>query len=114
MISNIWAEYFILFELTEIMRQKDDKEFAGLLNRLREGKHSKDDIALLKQRFVNVRPEEDNYPFNITHLFTTNAPVHAHKNVLYTFSKNDKGEVKVVDIIVGDILEETNKKQNSR
>ena len=96
------------------MRQKDDKEFAGLLNRLREGKHSKDDIALLKQRFVNVRPEEDNYPFNITHLFTTNAPVHAHKNVLYTFSKNDKGEVKVVDIIVGDILEETNKKQNSR
>ena len=49
------------------MRQKDDKEFAKLLNRLREGKHSKDDIALLKQRFLNVRPEEDNYLFNITH-----------------------------------------------
>ena len=35
--SNIWTEYFTLFELTEIMRQKDDKEFAELLNRLREG-----------------------------------------------------------------------------
>nr|XP_058941873.1 uncharacterized protein LOC131770178 [Pocillopora verrucosa] len=50
--SNIWAEYFNI-ESTEIMRQKDDKEFAELLNRLREGKHSKDDIALLKQRFLN-------------------------------------------------------------
>ena len=57
------------------MRQKDDKEFAELLNHLREGKHSKDDITLLKQRFLNVRPEEDNYPFNITHLFTLNKRV---------------------------------------
>ena len=38
--SNIWTENFALFELTEIMRQKDDREFAELLNRLREGKHS--------------------------------------------------------------------------
>ena len=47
--ANIWTEYLTLFELTE-MRQKDDKEFAQLLNRLREGKHSEDDIAILKQR----------------------------------------------------------------
>ena len=107
--SNIWAEYFTLFELTEIVRQKDDKEFAELLNRLREGKHSKDDIALLKQRFLNVRSEEDNYPFNITHLFTTNAPVHAHNNFLYAFSKNDMGEVKAVDIIVGDVSDDLRK-----
>ena len=30
----IWTEYFTLFELIEIMRQKDVKEFAQLLNRL--------------------------------------------------------------------------------
>ena len=93
------------------MRQKDDKEFAKLLNRLREGKHSTDDIALLKQRFLNVRPEEDNYLFNITHLFTTNAPVHAHNNVLYTFYKNYKVEVKTVHIIVGDILDDLTKQK---
>ena len=109
LVSNIWAEYFTLFELTEIMRQKDDKEFAELLNCLREGKHFKDDIALLKQRFLNVRPKEDNYPFNITDLFTTNALMHAHNNVLYSFSKNDKGEVKAVDIIVGDISDDLRK-----
>ena len=43
--SNIWTENFTLFELTEIMRQKDDKQFAKLLNRLREEKHSENDIA---------------------------------------------------------------------
>ena len=111
---NIWAEYFTLFELTEIMRQKDDKEFAELVNRLREGKNSKDNIALLKQRFLNVRLEEDNYSFNITHLFTTNAPVHAHNNVLYTFSKNDMGEVKAVDIIVGDVSDDLRKQIKKR
>jgi len=35
--TSIWTEYFTLFEVTEIMRQKDDKEFAQLLSRLREG-----------------------------------------------------------------------------
>ena len=48
--TNIWNEYFTLFELTEIMRQKDDKEFAELLNRLREGNHTQNDIEVLKER----------------------------------------------------------------
>ena len=30
----------------------------------------------------------------------------AHNNVLYTFSKSDKGEVKAVYIIVGDISDD--------
>jgi len=42
------------------MRQKDDKEFAQLLDRLREGKHSEDGITILKQRLLNVRPGQDN------------------------------------------------------
>ena len=29
--TNVWSEYFTLFQLTEIMRQRDDKEFAELL-----------------------------------------------------------------------------------
>ncbi|VDI24770.1 Hypothetical predicted protein [Mytilus galloprovincialis] len=35
--SNLWIYNFKLYELTIIMRQKDDAEFAQLLNRLREG-----------------------------------------------------------------------------
>lgn len=33
---NLWQDLFSLFELTEIMRQKDDLQFAQLLNRLRK------------------------------------------------------------------------------
>lgn len=53
--TNIWNENFTIFELTEIMRQKDDKQFAELLNCLREGNHSENDIAILKQRVVNEK-----------------------------------------------------------
>ena len=30
--SNLWTEKFKIYELTQIMRQKDDKTFAELLN----------------------------------------------------------------------------------
>ena len=104
--SNIWTENFTLFELTEIMRQKDDREFAELLNRLREGKYSEGDVAILKQRLLKVRPQEDNYPMNMTHLFTTNASVDAHNSALYTISKTDKAQIKAVDIVIGDISDD--------
>ena len=67
--TNIWNEYFTLFELTDIMRQKDDKEFAELLNRLREGNHTQNDIEVLKERILKIRPGQENYPINMTHLF---------------------------------------------
>ena len=112
--TNIWTEYFTLFELTEIMRQKDDKQFAELLNRLREGKHSDDDIAILKQRLLNVTPENDNYPINKTHLFTTNASVDAQNNALYTLSRTDKAQIKAVDIIIGDISDDLKKQMKNK
>ena len=95
----------MLFEMTEIMRQKDGKSFAELLNRLREGKQSDDDIhvAVLKQRLVSVGPENGNYPMNKTHLFSTNVLVDAHSNALYSLSKTNKAQIKVVGIIIGDI-----------
>ena len=42
-----------MFELNEIMRQRDSKLFAELLNRLREGKHTAADIAKLKERAIH-------------------------------------------------------------
>ena len=96
------------------MRQKDDKEFAQLLNRLREGNHSENDISILKQPLLNVRPEQDDYPMNITHLFTTNVSVDAHNNALYTLSKADKAQIKAVDIIVGDISDDLKKQMKNK
>ena len=48
LVTNLWADFFILFEFTNMMRQKDDKQFAELLKR--EGKHSEHDIDFLKER----------------------------------------------------------------
>ena len=104
-LCHPWSA-FKMIELTEIMRQKDDKAFAELLNRLREGKHSDNDIAVLKQRLTTVSPGNANYPMNITHLFSTNASVDAHNNALYTLSKTNKAQIKAVDIIIGDISDE--------
>ena len=46
--TNLWTEYFKIYNLTEIMRQKDDKTFVQLLNRLRTGNHTQNDIKRLK------------------------------------------------------------------
>ena len=45
---NVWQEYFEMYELTQIMRQKEDKQFAELLNQLQERRHSKNDIEQLE------------------------------------------------------------------
>jgi hypothetical protein len=47
-----------MFELDEIMRQRESKEFAEILNRLREGNHTSSDLKKLKERCV----EEPNRP----------------------------------------------------
>ncbi|PIK53898.1 hypothetical protein BSL78_09216 [Apostichopus japonicus] len=52
--SNLWKDHFMAFELTEIMRQKHDQSFAQLLNRLREGNQTDDDLRLLNTRQCTV------------------------------------------------------------
>ena len=108
--TNIWNEYFTLFELTEIMRQKDDKEFTELLNRLREGNHTQNDIEVLKERILKIRPGQENYPINMTHLFSTNAQVNNHNNTIYQASHTDKAQIKCIDIVVGDMSDALKKK----
>ena len=66
------------------MRQKDDREFAELLNCLREGKHTEQDIEVLKRRILKVMPDESDYPMNITHLFSTNQAVEGHNVQQYS------------------------------
>ena len=104
--SNIWTQDFTLFELTDIMRQKDDRQFAELLNRLREGNHTDAYLDVLKERRINVKPGEESYPMNMTHIFITNASVNAHNTALYYLSVGDKAQVKAIDIVVGDISDD--------
>jgi DNA replication protein DnaC len=50
--GNVLWQKFKMFELTEIMRQKDDLRFAQALNRLADGAMTKDDILLFKSRII--------------------------------------------------------------
>ena len=43
---------FKMIELTEIMRQKDDKQFAELLNRIRTGTQTEADIQCIQSRSI--------------------------------------------------------------
>ncbi|KAJ8025627.1 ATP-dependent DNA helicase PIF1 [Holothuria leucospilota] len=97
--TNLWKSLFTAFELTEIMRQKDDQKFAQLLNRLREGKQTQEDLNLLKTR--EVPPES--IPSHATHLFQTNAKVNAHNEKMFSLLDITKVEVPSLDIVTGDV-----------
>ena len=49
---NLWQEHFNMFKLHEIMRQRESKDFAEVLNRLGEGKHTTEDIMTFKERII--------------------------------------------------------------
>ncbi|KAJ8025727.1 ATP-dependent DNA helicase PIF1 [Holothuria leucospilota] len=107
--TNLWKELFTAFELTEIMRQKDDQRFAEMLNRLREGKQTEEDLMCLKTR--EVPPES--IPSHATHLFQTNAKVNAHNEKMFSLLDITKVEVPSNDIITGDVSNTIKKKMIS-
>ena len=81
---NLWKTHFTMYELKTIMRQQDCLEYAQLLNRLREGHHTQEDIQLLETRVVTR--DHDNYPLHAQHLFKTNESVDQHNNIIFMTS----------------------------
>ena len=65
---NLWNKHFRMFELQEIMRQKESKTFAQILNHLREGLHTHEDINKLKERICISQTESEAYN-HVPHLF---------------------------------------------
>ena len=47
-LPHPWKSYFYLHELTEIVRQQSDPTFAEVMSRVRVGKHTQEDIVVLK------------------------------------------------------------------
>ena len=45
---HLWKDFFKLNELTVIVRQVQDPQFAALLSRLRIGDHTTEDVAAIK------------------------------------------------------------------
>ena len=66
--TDAWYN-FEMKELTEIVRQSSDPSFAELLNRLREGNHTDDDVQKIASLEHN---DESNWPEDHVRLYITN------------------------------------------
>ena len=99
--TNLWQELFYMFELTEIMRQADNKPFAELLNRLREGNHTSEDIRCLQKRQLQMEPSAPDYPYQSVHLYSTNDKVNAFNSMVINKADAPKAIIIARDRFVG-------------
>ena len=99
---NLWQTYFTMFELTEIMRQKDDAPFAELLNRIREGRQNEEDINVFKSCTVLSETVDYLELRHDLHLFPCNASVDAHNKDVYDRATSQKAEIKCSDTVLGE------------
>ena len=96
---NIWQELFKMFELHEIMRQRESKQFAEMLNRLREGNHSKEDIMKFNEHIL--QPSSTNFPIDAPHLFIQNAKVNEFNDRAHHAILGTKCSIKAHDSVIG-------------
>merc|ERR1719239_2083723 len=75
-LRNLWRQFQVV-ELEENHRQGEDKEYGDLLNRVRVGAHTDEDIELLKTREA---PEDDPALNDAIHIYGTNAKVNSRNN----------------------------------
>ena len=74
-IDHCW-KYFLIAELTQVMRQRGDETFIDLLNMVREGNLTDQDAKLLKSRFIE--PDNENYSSDAIHIWAENHFVNEH------------------------------------
>ena len=97
--TNLWRKHFAMYELCQIMRQRESRLFAEILNRLREGKHTEEDITILKQRLICEN--DPNYPHHAPHLFYQNKKVEYFNKKVYDASHEEKFSIIASDFVIG-------------
>lgn len=67
MASSPW-ELFSLYELKQLVRQKEDPRFANILSRIRLGEHTTKDVTLLKDLENNSNVSEGSISIFLTNV----------------------------------------------
>ena len=109
--GNVLWEPVRIYQLTEIMRQKEDLLFANALNNLANFELTTEDRALFEDRiftFDNSRPERrfDRLPQSCIHLFPTNEEVDQHNDRIISITR-DTNKISNADDIVSPKLKES-------
>lgn len=97
-INPIW-EVFKFYELTEIMRQKNEKAFIIALNNLVLGKMTNDDLNLFKSREV----KEIDVPKDVIRLYYENSSVEEYNNLKITTSVGKELKSEATDMVIGKV-----------
>lgn len=71
-------DIFQYTELTKIMRQQGDKRFAEMLNMVRNGAHTNEDVDLLKT--MNIETSSISTDILVLHVYPLNAEVNKHND----------------------------------
>jgi hypothetical protein len=98
--SPLW-EQFKLYELTEIMRQRDDRTFAQALNNLAAGCLSQEEIQLFRSKCVH---REEALPIEAKeaiHLYSTNAEVDTFNTLKLQTIPGDIIDIEAIDSTTG-------------
>ena len=95
---NLWKELFTMYELVDIMRQKDDLAFAQLLNRLRLNEMTEEDKQVLQTRVFDR--DTGDYPKDAVHLFARNFYVKKHNDNILSQLPGEKIVIPCHDNVV--------------
>jgi PIF1-like helicase len=90
-----------MFELTEIMRQRDDLRFAVALNNLARGCLTEEEVELFRSRCFKVETDLPENVRSAIHLFSTNAEVERHNTLKMAELPTETIEVIAVDGVSG-------------
>ena len=74
MLTDLWSQ-FMLYELTDVMRQQDDKDFALMLNRLRVKMRQDPLLPMDKEMLDSCLVTDDDQISDILHVYPTNKKV---------------------------------------
>ena len=103
--TNLWQEHFQMYELTQIMRQRDDLHFADLLNRLRVNELTEIDRLEIYQHMVS--PADSRYQKNVPHLFMENKFVDDFNDEIIKQLSGPKTTIQSHDTVVADLPKST-------
>ena len=102
--TNLWIDLFDFFELKEVMRQKDDHSFALLLNRLREGKHTEEDLDILKKRHIEHSSTSRENIQHLPQLFCTRNEAYCHNTTVLSYIQlSDIITIDSIDTVSGNV-----------